>query len=619
MMRRALLAVMIASWVACGGGGSASSGDSRAELPGAGETLVNDAVIAGDPLGEDAFLPDAPGGPPPRIAFLLPAPGTYATQCGAPATVRIVVASSGDPLAEVRVAGQAVEPREGDHEVLVSLASGLNVLDASARTVHGAQSWEHRAVLCGEYRPPSEAVTHAADLYLGRDALAVLGLAAARFVDTADLSGLARGMNPLYRSSIVTVNADQVSVSPGTVVTLKPAWGLIVVGLAILDLDVRVIVSVLDRPATTWPVRVRTDRLSAEGMVTLEVAADRVAVALTGMTLDLGDPVVTVEGLADDLLAVFPEYRDTILGTITGFLARLLEDQVTRAVASAFERLEDPIPLEALGRTFALRFAPSLAEVTPAGVHVGLDVGVTGLEPVHGQGSPGVLATLGQEEWPDAAGVRISLKDDFLNAVFHETWRSGLLQFTVDQAFLDAHKVEVDLVAGFLGGVLALLPGTPVDPESRIAVDLVPTFPPVASLDLPVSGGVRLGVGDLGARVRLDGTPDAVLLDLTTNIRLDGELVPSEASGTSISLALHALDVALDVVDPDGTFAGVEAYLEDTTSGLLEALGPTVSGLLRAIPLPSLGGFVVTNVHVGTDREDGGVLYVTGDLVEAGP
>ncbi len=636
MEHRRLLAMLVAWSLACAGGADPAQGPDA----GAPDSDAPDAALPDRP---DAAAPEEPGpgsdahadpGPAPRIEFLAPAPGTYATGCGQPFPVRVRVESPGALLAEVVAAGQPIEAREGEQEVVIALWPGLNLIEASARTVTGAQSVEHRAVLCGEYRSPAEAVAHAADLYLGRQALTVIGRAAARFVDTADLGGIARGMNPLYRSSLVTVTAEDVTLSPGTEVTLKPAWGLIVLGLLVRDLDVRAVVSLLDQPSTTWRVRIATARLSAEGMVTLDVVParpgsgggdppqGRVSVGLAGMTLDLGDPIVTVEGLADDLLAVFPEYRETIIQTVEGFLAGFLEEQVTRAVGAAFERLADPIPIEVLDRAFDLRFWPSEAEVTPDGVRVGLDVGLTGLDAVPAHNSPGALATPGQEAWPEVQGVRVSLKDDLLNVVFHEAWRSGLLDFTVDQAFLDTHKVEVDLVAGFLGGVLALLPGPPVNPETRIAVDLRATFPPVASLDLPASGGVRLGVGDLWLEVRRDTAPDQdPLLAMAVTIRMDGEVVPAEGwgAGSAVTVNLHALDVALDVADPDGRFAGVEVYLEETTSGLLQAIGPTVSGLLGSIPLPSFGGFAVSGLRAGTDREDGGVLFVTGDLVEVNP
>lgn len=610
--------------VSAGCAGAANAGgDSRSADVSEARVEVHEDPGALDESDADKSRDLDHPGPPPRIEILSPATGTYATDCQASFPVRVRIESPGGPLADVVIAGRPGDAREGEQEVAAPLVPGLNVIEVVAQTLTGARSVEHRAVLCGEYRPPAETVAHAADLYLGREALAVVARAAARLVDTSDLGAIARGMNPLYQSSLVTVMAEDVTLSAGPEVTLKPAWGVIVLGLVIRDLDVRVVVSLLDQPATTWPVRIAITRLSAQGMVTLGALPEGgVTVGLTEATLDLGDPTVTVEGLADDLLAVFPDYRDTIIQTLEGFLARFLEEQVTRAVAAAFERLADPIPMVVFDRAFDLRFSPSEAEVTPDGVRVGLDIGMAGLDAVPSHDSPGVLATPGQEEWPEVPGVRLSLKDDLLNVVFHEAWRSGLFEFTVDQAFLDAHKVEVALVAGFLGGVLPLLPGPPLDPETRIAVDLRATFPPVASLDLPISGGVRLGVGDLTMVVRQDGPPDPTsLLVMTTTVRLDGEVVPGGTwgAGSAVRVDLHALDLALDVQDPDGSFAALEAYLEGTTSGLLQALGPTVSGLLGAIPLPSFGGFAVSGLRVGTDHEDGGVLFVTGDLVEVAP
>lgn len=215
-----LLVGLLVAACAGGGTGGPDSGRDSSDQRRADSLDVTAPDDAPSPL-------DTPGeaapGPPPRIEILSPAPGTFASGCGTAFPVRVRIESPGVPLAEVVVAGQAVEAREGEQEVVAALSPGLNVIEAVARTVPGAQSVEHHAVLCGEYRSPSEAVVHAADLYLGRKALSVTGKAAARFVDTADLGELARGMNPLYRSSLVTVNVEDVTLSPGTQVTIRPA------------------------------------------------------------------------------------------------------------------------------------------------------------------------------------------------------------------------------------------------------------------------------------------------------------------------------------------------------------------------------------------------------------
>jgi len=273
-----------------------------------------------------------------------------------------------------------------------------------------------------------------------------------------------------------------------------------------------------------------------------------------------------------------------------------------------------PIPITVLDRPFTIRFRPSLVEPSPFGLHLALDVAIEGLEPDPTVVTPGVLHTPGQEEWPTVNGVRLSLKDDLLNVVFHEAWRSGLLRLTVDQAFLDRYKTEVHLVAGFLGGVLDRLP-RPVDPEAPIAVALDGVFPPVASLDLPQAGGVRLGVGDLRMDVREAGPDGASLLSLVVTVRLDGGVSPTSSGGVRVDL--NALSIDLDVVNDDGALSDAEAYLEETTAGLLSTLGPAIAGLLGTIPLPSFGGFALSGLTVGTEKADGGVVVVQADLVAA--
>jgi len=611
------VALVLALVPGCSGGTRVAPPDASLDDSGP----LSDAIDPGT-TAEDRDIPAAqdetdagPPGPVPRIEFLEPALGTYATTCGQPFRIRVRIHSPEAPLLEATIQDQTVPVTDGEHEVLTTLAQGLNVLTARARTQHGAEAVEHRAVLCGAYHAVSEAVSHAADLYLGRGALQVLARAGARVFDGLDAAALFRAMGPLYRSPVVEVLPDDLSHGVGTTLTLKPAWGLLETHAEVLNLFVRVVVSVLNQPETTWPVEASTDRLAASGWIHLGVSGSgTVTVELTDLTMDLGALTVRVVGLADDLLKVFPEYEDAIVSGIEGYLASFLQEQVIASLRDALARLSAPIQASGMGRSFSLSFVPSFADVTPDGVRVALDLGLEGLNPVAGQDSPGVLWTDGQEQWPTVDGVRVSLKDDWLNAVFHEVWRAGWLAFTVDQAFLDARKVEVDLVAGFLGGVLDLVPGAPIDPETPIALALQGLYPPVASLDLPVSGGVRLGVGDLAVSI-VTGDLARKLLDLRASVRLDGEVVP--AGGDRVEVQLHALDVALDVSDPDGTFGAAEAYLEQTAAGLLDGLGPTLAGMLASVPLPGVAGLAWTGVHVGTDRDSGGVLFVEGDLVEA--
>jgi hypothetical protein len=582
------------------GGGDASAEEAAPDLPGA------EADVPVDTLPPDA-------GPAPRVRFLEPGRGTFASKCDAGVEARILV-ESGRTLDAVSVQGKGVTLADGEATATVPVAAGLNLLAALATDDLGRTGSGHRAMLCGEYVPPSSLVAHGADLYLGRQAIAATGRLAARLFDDTDLTAVMTARNPLYASSLLTAEAVSTTHAQGTVVSLVPAWDQLQLHLEVTDLTATIRVVLLGPPPKSWDVVVSSDLVMADAIARLALEDGQVETSVEDLVFDLHDPTVEIPGVTSDLLAVFPDVKDKLVAVIQEQLAAMLTSYVTEAVDGAVGRLGEPVGMSVLGREFEVRFRPSELKSTPYGLHLALDLSVEGLAPDPAYASPGALATPGQEEWPDVEGFRLSVKDDLVNGVFHEAWRSGLLAFLVDQAFLDSRKAEVDLVAGFLGGVLDLLPGGPIDPETPIAIGIAPTFPPVADMDLPLAGGVRVAIGDLLLDVTTAASPPAPLMSLAVTVRLEGAVSPAPGG---VEVAFGHVDVALDVKDDDGNLSDASAYLQETTAGLLDSLGPTVAGLLGTVPIPVLHGFTVANLTAGTDRADGGVIVIAGDLVEA--
>ncbi|MBM4394436.1 MAG: hypothetical protein FJ087_01950 [Deltaproteobacteria bacterium] len=569
-----------------------------------------------DPAAEAApeVRPDAPGeapppGLPPSVAILEPIVPTFLQGCDSPAMARLRV-SADLPVARVSLNGKHLEPATGEAETTYDPLPGLTLLEASARDEAGRVGREHRAVLCGAYAPPGEAVPHAADVWLGRAALAAVGRLASATFDAADLTAAFATMGTLYETSSLRVVGGKVDRLPGTVVSLVPAWDRVFANVTVSGFEAWVRLELTG--GETYDIGVLSERVEVRGELVLDVddAGDVVAV-LSDLAVDLGPMMLEVSGVGD-VLEAFPGLRDRIVAAVAGQIEAWVLGYVPGAVSSALGHLRDPVPLSLLDRSFAVRFRPSEVDVRPAGVQVALDVAVEGLDPDPTVETPGALRTAGDPEPPEPEGVRLAIRDDLLNGVFHEMWRSGLVRFVVDQPFLDRYKVEVGLVAGFLGGVLDLLPGRP-DPETPISIAIDARLPPVADVDLPVSGGVRIGLGELRIDVATeDGTP---LVGLAVTVRVDGEVRPAGVGG--VRLTFHALDVALDLLDPDGSLHEAESYLEGGTAGLLDSLGPLLNGMLGTIPMPSFGGFTVANVAVGTLPGAGGTLVLSGDLVEA--
>jgi hypothetical protein len=612
MRPAALLAVPLAAlWLAlavgCGSGGRSAGGDAQVGAPETSDEAVADAVA-----GPDSS--EAETGPellPPRVRFNQPAAGRFLSDCQSTLDVSLLV-SSERPVVGLTLNGQAV-PLEGlpEAQSSVSPAWGLTLLEAVAMDQAGAVGREHRAVLCGQWQPPEQAVQHAADLFLGAGALEAVASLAANLFDGLDLTALAQGMNPVYDSDLLVVLLQSVQHAPGTVLELTPAEDRLLVHLALLEVEAQVTLGVKG-DGGVQPVDgvVRASAVEVSGTLAASLEQGQLAVDLPALDFDFQD--LEFEAFETQLLDLYPEYKDLLVGLLEDTLSRVLREQVPPAAAAGLAKLSSPVTFDVLAKPFSASLVPAALEITPAGVHAALDVAFTGLEPDPAYLSPGVLATPGADAWPTGlSGFRLSLKDDLLNALFHEAWRSGLMALVVDQAMVDARKAEVTLVAGFLGGVLDLLP-QPLDPEAPIRLEVRPVFPPVASLDLPEAGGVRLGVGDLGLEVWSDDWSwQEPVLSLAITVRLEARL---QAGPDGMSTAVSAFEVALDVASDDPRMAAAEAYLEPSLKDVLAGLGPVLGGNLGTLALPSIGGFTLAETSIGTQGANGGTLYFEGKL-----
>ncbi len=611
---------------ACGADGAAStSGDaSNDDVVEAVEAA--DAADSADPADATGDTPTNPGEvgeveadaaplePQVAIAFTAPPPGTYATDCEAALPVEVVLAPA-DAAALVTIQGQAVTPSGGLASLAVRPQEGLNVLKAVAVDAHGGKSREHRALLCGTYAPPETLVRSAADLYLGHLALAALVSVAADVFDGLDLTSGFTGA-PVYENDLLRIDIVRIDHAPGTVFELVPGEGDLELELGVLGVDASFTITLKGSSQTTYDARVHADRLSAWATVSLTLGPDgQPDVGLDRLAFDFDGLEFYLEGYEDDLLALLPSLRDVLVELLESMLASTLQEMLPPALEKGLARLSEPFDLELLGQSFQLRFKPSVIDVKPAGLHLALDLALEGLDPDPAFVSPGVLWTPGNDEWKKGlTGFRLAVKDDLLNVVFHEAWRAGLLQVIVDQAMLDRQKMEIDLVAGFLGGILSRIPNGP-GPETPIHLDLHPTFPPVASLDLPAEGGVRLGVGDLHVDVWADEwswvTP---LLPLTFTLRAE---ILVEAKAKKLATTIQAFDVLLDVDSDDPGLFAAETYAEPFADALFGILGPLLGDLLTDFPVPVPEGLVISSLRVGSNPENGGTLVIEGEVEPA--
>jgi hypothetical protein len=197
-MRRSCIPpfLLVFAAVACGGTTSVVTSD----VGGAGDPGADPAAEAPPVLPADAAVEAPPPGLPPSVAILEPVVPTFLQDCDSPATARVRV-SADLPLTRVSLNGKHLAPATGEAGTTYHPLPGLTLLEASARDEAGRVGREHRAVLCGAYAPPGEAVPHAADVWLGKAALAAVGRLAAAMFDSADLTAAFAAMGTLYERS----------------------------------------------------------------------------------------------------------------------------------------------------------------------------------------------------------------------------------------------------------------------------------------------------------------------------------------------------------------------------------------------------------------------------------
>ena len=585
---RVLSSILLLTFISCGD-------ESAQSLPDQG--LPVDASTAD---ASQTDLPQEALPPGPFVLFLEPGVPTFLFNCATPQPARLRVSSQLE-VKSLTLNGLPLPNQTGDVEATFVPVPGLNLLTAEVRDVAGRKGRGHRAVLCGQWGQTM--VPDAVDLWLGKAAISSIGRLAAAVFDQTDLNAAFVSMGPLYESDAIRVDPLSVAHARGTAISLEPAWDRLVLDTTVYGFEAFVRAETAE--GAVFDIGVVSAQVSLHADLLISLGPDGTLVAdVETMQVDLGDVQLIVRGIGD-VLDAFPYLRDRIVSAVGDELASLVKKQVPPLVQSAFARLSEPVPVSLLGKAFVLKFSPSGLKVKPAGMEVALDVSVLGLEPDPAYSSPGLLVTPEEPELPRPDGLRVAIRDELLNGVFGEVWRSGLLSLTVDQAFLDQYKVEVTLVAGFLCG---LLPAT-VDPETPVSLKVQARLPPVADVDLPVSGGIRLGFGEVAIDVATaDGTP---LMSIAATARLDGEVQPSGPD--RVQLLFNALSIVVDASDP----ALMPQGPDGTVTELLDSLGPLLGGMLQAIPLPSLLGFHVANLSVGTLRGGGGTIVMTGDLVEA--
>ena len=544
-------------------------------------TLIATLAACDDPSDRDSPALD-PGAP--RVHITSPERGTFA---GDVATVEVHGTASDDELVtSVTINGvAAVVEADGSFRATVPVTPGTNLLYAVALDAQGNAGAETRAVVAGLLSTMNRMVPSGITATLSAQTFDALGRGAAGFFATGNLQALIAPANPVVDMDSTDGQPDcDYSQAFITGVAVGAADVQLVPHVGGLSLDVTrdgiQIDSFLrwamacaggsrDATATASKLRIR-------GILKVAAAAGGVAIRLEGTSATLTDFSIDLAGVPQaiiDQLALGTQLGAAIAGAVERFVIPML--------GNAFGGLNEARSIDVLGKMVDLTVAPARIDLSAAGAIIELD---TALRARGDEASPGWVYVANPELAMDQShGFQFAVADDAANQLLASFWAAGGMD------------VALDLANDSYGPVSKLYD----------RVELSAKAPP--HLD-PSDGTLRLTIGDLLATFQKQG---AIAAQVAIHARVELRVV-TDADG-ALRLDIGAPVTYVDVLDEDVEGAGElsRAQLEAIGAFALARIAAFGSGIIGAVPLPSVGGAAVRSVQV---LQQAGYVIIDGEF-----
>jgi hypothetical protein len=524
----------------------------------------------------------------PRVVLSAPARGTMTQD----ARVRVTgtVSDEGSGVAELTVNGAPAEvAADGSFAVDVDLPVGVTVVETVARDRAGNVGKDVRAVLAGPLAPVEQSVSDALAARLGPGAFTVVGQVLGNLVSNMDLTAPVAAGNPVVDmgGSCLGAKVNVESIAKGPVsVSLVPEAGRVGVGVAIVNLDVRLRASYkVACIGGSSNIRITANVTQLTGKLALGAsggkltsAAENVDLQFQGFNVDVsGLPGVIVDLLQDTVNdAVADKVRDAVRDAVPPLVADLLTE---------FDGAE--LTLGALGKDMVVSVRPQTVAIDAAGLFAVIEGGVA----VSGGTGAEYLSTPAPADAALMAGMNglgVGVADDLVNQLLAGLWAGGALEQN-----------------------LALGPDSPATlffgPDVA-GVELSLSLPP--TLSVAPGGELRVVIGD--AMVNVVDAAGAPLAELAVTIDV-GFTVAVTPDGR-LTLALGTPTVRTQILAQSDSLPVV--LTEETVAAMVELLsGQLVESAtqgLGSLPIPAIGDAMVTNAQVATES---GFLVLRGDLV----
>jgi len=511
----------------------------------------------------------------------------------------------------------------GQFSETVQLKEGLNVLTAKATDLAGNSAEKHVSVLYGEFQPPKLFQSEAIVFKFGSSAIDTLGNEVTDYFDKVDLTPLAKDMNPVYTSLIVDVYIEGIKHRQQSHLALVPTEKKLAIHITLYD----IVTNLRLQMGTSVTAKATAKSIDIKGNLYLDINQAK------EISSNMDDVIVTIQDLELDLASTdisnilenVPYLNTTLNSTLETLVEDTIKDVLPTKMVELLNSLKTDHKLSLLDSPFTYRVETDSIKIDETGILLGLSAGFVAEKPVHGGQLPGYLFLPDQEESiPLQEELVMKVKRNFLNQIFYEFWRSGLLELAIDQKFLDDNKIETELVAGFLGSLLDYLPQK-IDPETPIALSTTAKLPPIIQFenmntDLKdekdtAVGNIQLEVGGFRLGISTKTNYDILIADITTIINLSIiSLDTSQGGSSNLKVRPNRMSWYFDVVNKELANRG-DTFLEPLVRLFLNGLNITLQQMIYEIAFPFFDEFSLKNIEVKAS-ETGQALIIKGELVK---
>lgn len=504
-------------------------------------------------------------------------------------------------------------------ELSMDLPAGLQLVQVQATDTAGLTSREHRAVRTGPFSPckPAPGIPDMA-WDVGNNALEVGGAFVAALIQGLDLVPYLDDANPVFDDSGVIVYLEtldllQLFVHPAV------ANNQLTATVSLYEVATTGTVQLDGFPAP-YPFAGSISDLEMQFWLTASVVDGALEFHVDDLQIDAGQVLLTVWNEEGEEVVAPTAVDGAFLDFVTDTLAASLVEWVNASSEAAQAWLTGTFTFEFMDHPFDVDYAIIGVDVLQSRLRLGFHAAVDLPDAPDGC----VVRTLAPPpaSYEDDFDVSAWFAIDFLNRLLQQLWAMDVLAWTVDQAFVDAQKLEIDLVAGLMGDHLRLAAGG-VAPEAPLTLQadllLPPEFQALQAGLVEEEAGPGLVVGAL--RLRPYAGPDTSGTPFASLYLSVAAALHAEIHNNRLLLAPSLPAFALDVEGfPEGTGEtpfDMKRLVELEVEGHIETLLPDaihgVAGALLAIPLPEASGISLVKGELAA-QDDPGYLRISGTV-----